>query len=167
MPLPGPTGPAGATGATGATGPQGPQGIPGPAVNPTEVIYSVEGGTTGTQPTFDGAPLFSASYIKAGALVHFRVNVLMTNITNFGTGQYYVTLPFNAKYDYYVRDGQIHDNSTNKDYSISGHCEAGSNVLVLTSTASNGTEVPFTSSVPFNLATVDDFHISGNYLTAS
>lgn len=148
-------------GATGATGPAGA------TLSPTEVSYTVGGGTTGgTQPTFNGAPMFYASYVKVGKLVHFRVNVLFTNITNFGTGQYYVTLPFSAKYDHYMRDGQVDDNSQNKKYSISGHTAAGSNVVLLYSTSSSGNEVPFTSSVPFNLATADDFHISGTYIEA-
>jgi hypothetical protein len=60
----------------------------------SEVSCTVGGGTDGTQPTFNGAPLFSGSYTKTGNLVHFRVNVGMTNITNFGSGQYYVTIPF-------------------------------------------------------------------------
>lgn len=169
--LVGPTGPAGSTGATGptgATGATGPQGPAGPALSPVEVSYAVAGGTTnGTQPTFDGTPLFASSYVKIGAFVHFRVDVLMTNITNFGTGQYYVTLPFNAKYDTYMRNGQLYDASTSRSYSVSGHVTAGTNVLLLWSTASNGIEVAFTSSVPFNLATADNFHISGDFITAS
>ena len=153
---------------SGLPGPKGDTGATGPAFTPSEVTYSVQGGTTnGRQPTFNGAPMFYSSYVKAGALVYFRVNVSMTNITNFGTGQYYVTLPFNSKYDIYIRDGQIHDGSQNKSYSISGHAAAGSNMLYLYSTASNGTEVSFTSSVPFALATDDDFHISGTFITAS
>jgi hypothetical protein len=35
------------------------------------------------------------------------------------------------------------------------------------STASNGSEVAFTSSVPFNLAIEDDFHINGTYIATS
>ena len=77
-----------------------------------------------------------------------------------------MTLPFSAKYDYYMRDGQVDDHSQDKKYSISGHTVAGSNVVLLYSTSANGHEVPFTSSVPFNLDTADDFHISGTYIEA-
>lgn len=131
-----------------------------------EISYSntVQGGTTGTQPTFNGAPLFDASYLLSGSIVHFRISVLMTNITNFGTGQYYMTLPFNAKYDYYFRGGILTDFSTSKKYSISGHVSAGSNMMYMHTTASNGDEANFTSSVPFNLAVADDFHIWGEYI---
>jgi hypothetical protein len=65
-----------------------------------EVPFTVGGGTSGNQPTFSGSPLFSGSYILLDRLVHFRINVEMTNITNFGTGQYYVTLPFNSAHTY-------------------------------------------------------------------
>ncbi len=129
--------------------------------------YVVGGGTlNGTQPTFSGAPLFTASYVKTGKLVHFRTTVDMTNITNFGTGQYYMTVPFNAKYEEYIRGGHLHDASTNKFYTISAQTTPGSNVIKLWTTASNGDEVHFTSSVPFNLDTADDFHVSGTYVVA-
>jgi hypothetical protein len=126
--------------------------------------YVVGGGTLGTQPTFTGDPLFDGSYVKLGDLVNFRVNVSMTNITNFGTGQYYVTLPFDSKYTTFMRDGHIHDQSTGKEYSISAHVTAGSNQALLYSTSSNGHEDPFTSSAPFTLATADVFHIAGSYI---
>jgi len=132
-----------------------------------DTSYVLGGGTlNGSQPTFNGDPLFAGSYVKVGSLVHFRATVTMTNITGFGTGQYYMTLPFNAKYEEYIRGGHLHDNSTNKFYSISAQTTPGSNVIKLWTTANNGDDVPFTSSVPFNLAVADDFHVSGSYIAA-
>ena len=130
----------------------------------SEVLYTVGGGTNGTQPTFDGAPLFTGSYTKTGNLVHFRVNVGMTNITNFGSGQYYVTVPFTSEHDVYVRNGQL-KHSSGDMYSISGHAVAGSDQLKLYTTASNGKEVAFTSSVPVGLNSSCDFHIFGSYFS--
>lgn len=130
----------------------------------SEVSYTVGGGTDGTQPTFDGAPLFAGSHTKTGNLVHFRVNVSMTNITNFGSGQYYVTIPFTSEYDVYVRNGQL-KHSSGDMYSISGHAVAGSDQLKLYTTASNGKEVAFTSSVPVGLNSSCDFHIFGSYFS--
>lgn len=131
-----------------------------------DISYAVQGGTLGTQPTFSGDPLFNASYVKVGNTVTFHVNVSMTNITNFGTGQYYVTLPYESKYTMFMRDGHLHDDSTGKEYSISGHVTGGSDQLLLYTTSSNGNEDAFTSSVPFNLAIEDVFHIAGTYITA-
>ena len=43
--------------------------IPG-YVPPAEVAFTVQGGTTGTQPTFSGDPMFTGSYVKEASLVH-------------------------------------------------------------------------------------------------
>jgi hypothetical protein len=133
-----------------------------------ETEYAVQGGTDGTQPTFSGDPLFAASYVRMSSnLVHFQIQVDMDNITSFGSGQYYMTLPFDAKTNYIFRDGCVHDVSTGKEYHISGHVSAGSNELILFSSAKDGNsveDVSFTSTVPFALATDDNFHIAGTYI---
>jgi hypothetical protein len=127
------------------------------------IPFTVQGGTLGTQPTFTGAPLFTGSYTKWGNLCHFQVDVDMDNITNFGTGQYYITLPFPAEFNYQFSDGCLHDISASDQYSIMGHVVAGSNQLRLLSVASNAKHVPFTHTVPVNLSTADNFHIAGTY----
>jgi hypothetical protein len=139
----------------------------GTPMPPADVAYSVEGGTTGTQPTFSGSPLFTGSYVKTGDLVHFRINVEFDNITNFGTGQYYVTLPFPAKYAYQVSDGCLHDISADRNYPISGHVFANSNQLFLESMDAQGNSVfniDFTHNAPVTLTTADNFHIAGTYI---
>jgi hypothetical protein len=127
------------------------------------VTFTVLGGTDGTQPTFSSAPLFTGSYTKIGNICHFQVDVDMDNITNFGTGQYYIKLPFPASHNYLLSNGCLHDFSTGDEYAVLGHVVAGSDTLTLLSTASNGRQVPFTASVPVNLATTDNFHIAGTY----
>jgi hypothetical protein len=128
--------------------------------------WTVEGGTTGpgaVSPTFNGAPMFSGGYNLINPLCHFHIDVDMDNITNFGSGQYYVKLPFPSKNNYVLSDGGLHDISGNDEYQILGHVVAGSDVLTLLSIASNGRHVNFTSSVPVNLSTADNFHIAGLY----
>jgi hypothetical protein len=127
------------------------------------VPFTVLGGTLGTQPTFTGAPLFTGSYTKLGNLVHFQLDVDMDNITSFGTGQYFINLPFPAEHNYQVSDGCLHDFSTGDQYSVMGHVVAGASQLRLFSVASNGRHVAFTASVPVNLATADNFHLAGTY----
>lgn len=134
-----------------------------------EISYTVQGGTDGTQPTFTGDPLFTGNYIKNGAnQVHFEIQVDMDNITSFGTGQYYVTLPFAAKYAYTFRDGCVHDSSAgDRSYQISGHVSAGSDFLQLEATDVTGQaifDVPFTPTFPITLTTADNFHLAGNYI---
>jgi hypothetical protein len=127
------------------------------------IPFTVEGGTLGTQPTFTGAPLFTGTYTKWGNMCHFAIDVDMDNITSFGTGQYYIKLPFPTERNYHFSDGCLHDISTGDQYSVMGHVVAGSDELRLFSVASNGRQVPFTSGVPVNLATADNFHLAGTY----
>jgi hypothetical protein len=128
--------------------------------------FIVNGGTIGgTQPTFSGAPLFSGQYVKIGSVVHFEIQVDFDNITNFGTGQYFVELPFESCCAYQLRDGCIHDISTGRQYSISGHLDANSKVLSLNYIGSSGRDEPFTHNQPFVLNIADNFHIAGTYLT--
>ena len=141
--------------------------IPGTSGVPVETSFTVNGGSLGTMPTFNGAPLFSGSYVKTGKLVHFQIQVDMDNITNFGTGQYYVDLPFPAKYGYKFREGCLHDISATKDYEIGGHVYAGESRLNLTSTDASGNtvyDIPFVHNNPTTLSTADNFHISGTYI---
>ncbi len=127
--------------------------------------WTIEGGTlNGTQPTFSSSPMFSGDWHLIGNICHFAIDVDMDNITGFGTGQYYVKLPFPSKVNYLMSDGCLHDNSTGDEYAILGHVVAGSDVLSLLSTISNGKQANFTNSVPVNLATADAFHISGTYI---
>jgi hypothetical protein len=125
--------------------------------------FEVQGGTLGTQPTFSSAPLFTGSYTKIGNLVHFQVDVDMDNITSFGTGQYFINLPFPASHNYQFSDGCFHDFSTGDQYSVMGHVFAGASQLRLLSVASNGRHVPFEHNVPVTLASADNFHIAGTY----
>jgi hypothetical protein len=132
-----------------------------------EQEYTVGGGTAGTQPTFTGAPLFSGHYVILGSTIYFDVQVDMDNITSFGTGQFYVTLPFASKYGKMFREGCLHDASTGRQYSISGHVFAGSNELQLFTTDSQGNRIydfPFAQGEPIALNVADNFHISGTYI---
>ena len=167
----GPTGAAGAQGLTGApgqagtpgpAGPQGPQGEDGPAA--PEIDYPVQGGTIeGTQPSFSSSPLFYASSVRNGDLVYFRVSVDFDNIVDFGTGQYFVTLPYPAKYDATVRGGHLERASNDRRYPIVGHLVAGSDVMTLWFT-SGGLDEPFDYKNPYGLAPQDQFHIAGQYI---
>jgi hypothetical protein len=130
--------------------------------------FVVAGGTLGTQPTFDGDPLFTGSYVRMSSdLVHFRIDVDFDNITSFGTGQYYLDLPFPAKYNYEFTAGCLHDISESKDYPMTGHIYAGESRMLLKSLDASGNSafaVPFTATTPVTIAVADNFHISGDYI---
>ena len=132
-----------------------------------DTSFTVAGGTLGTQPTFDGAPLFTGSYVKTGPMVHFRIDVDFDNITSFGTGQYYLDLPFPAKYNYEFTAGCLHDISATRDYPMTGHIYAGESRMLLKSMDASGNTtyaVPFTATSPVTITTADNFHISGDYI---
>lgn len=149
----------------GVPGPQGPAGQDGlDAEVPVESPFVVNGGSLGTQPTFNGDPLFSGSYVKNGPVVHFQIQVDMDNITGFGTGQYFVELPFAAKYGYQFKSGCLHDISSGRQYAIGGHVYAGDDQLLLTFTNSNGQDEAFDYNSPVSLSIQDNFHISGDYI---
>jgi len=130
-----------------------------------EVSFTVNGGTLGTQPTFDGAPLFSGTYVKTGPMVHFQIQVDMDNILTFGDGQYVIDLPFPAKYGYQFKEGCLHDISSGKQYAIGGHVYAGQSQIGLTFTNSAGQDEDFDHNSPVTLSTADNFHISGTYIS--
>lgn len=128
-----------------------------------DVAYQPLGDALITSPTFSGDPLIEGSYTKIGSLVYFEIRVDFDNITSFGAGQYYLTLPFPAAHASHMRGGCLHDISGNDQYAISGHVAAGSDELYLFSTASNGRDVAFTYNVPVTLDVADNFHIAGTY----
>ena len=149
--------------AKGADGADGADGEDAETVS--ETSFTVNGGSLGTMPTFDGDPLFSGTYVKTGPLVHFQIQVDMDNITNFGTGQYYVDLPFPAKYSYHFRDACLHDNSgTVRQYALSGHVYAGQSQVTLWFTSTSGQDELFDYNSPALLTVSDNFHISGTYI---
>lgn len=158
----------GVPGPQGPEGPEGPQGEPGPpGPAPTTQTYAVSGGTTGTQPTFSGDPLFTAQYVRMGDFVHFEIQVDFDNIISFGTGQYFLTLPFPAVEGIMFRNGCLHDINTGREYHISGHAYAGSSDLMLFTTDVQGNRLydfPFEQGEPITLTTADNFHIAGDYI---
>jgi len=137
-----------------------------------EIAFQAEGGTIGgTQPDFGGFNAFTASYIKVGSFVNFNIFVDFTNIASFGTGQYYVTLPFPSKYSRMFREGCLHDNGTGRIYHISGEIDEGETNLLLYTTDVQFTsriyDFPFSYNEPITLTQSDSFHIAGSYMATS
>jgi len=124
--------------------------------------YQPEGGTAGTQPVFSG-PGITGNYNRFGNMIHFTIQVDFTNITDFGTGQYYLTLPYAVRTDYAFSDGRLHDDSGGDFYAITGEVDQGSTQLWLFSIAPNGRGIEFEQGTPVTLTTADSFHIAGTY----
>jgi hypothetical protein len=128
-----------------------------------ETSFVVNGGTLGTQPTFSGDPLFTGHYVKNGSLVYVDIEVVFSNITSFGSGQYFLDIPFPTKRDISF-DGVLHDVSANNYYHITGICEAGESRVLLYYAAGSGRLDPFEQGHPRTLQTVDHFALHGSYM---
>lgn len=127
--------------------------------------FTVNGGTIGgTQPTFSGPPMFTGQVMTIGDFVHFEIQVDFDNITSFGTGQYFVDLPFAPAHPVMLRDGCLHDASNGRQYAIAGHALTGNTQLALWYTGPNGHDEMFDHNSPIVLQTVDNFHVAGAYV---
>ena len=149
-----------------ARGEQGVQGIQGPAggaIFPTPTSFTPV--WSGTGLAYSGGA--TGDYTVFGNQVFVNINVLFTGVTNFGTGQYSITLPFTAAKHQDVFAGSVHDdNSPVVHWSLKGHLTAGSNVMTLWYLSAQGNKLrdePFKYNDPFTLATPDEFHLSFNY----
>ena len=172
--LMGPQGPQGVQGIQGLQGLQGIQGLQGLKGDKGDTGAT---GTIGDVQSFDsiwsGTGLAPAGrigngiYLKSGKFVTFQIKVSTTGVTNFGSGQYSLTLPFAPSSDYVFRDAGIHDLSTNKHYSFSADAETGTTSMTLWYTGGSGQDLAFDHNSPFTLVAGDYFYVSGTYISAS
>lgn len=132
--------------------------------NITSTIHTYNPTWSGTGLAFTGTPA-TGSYIKIGNLVTVQIDVLYTTVTNFGTGQYSLTLPFASKYHTDVYGGSAHDTApTLRHYSLKGHLSPSSSTMTLWQHAGSGADEPMDFNTPINAETVDKFHMSFSYI---
>jgi hypothetical protein len=179
----------GDTGATGAQGIQGLQGIQGiqgePGISGTSGLetwnrYSPIFTATGLAFTGTGAtyPTYNSYYVKAGKLVSFVIQVDLTTVTNFGTGQYKLQLPFTPAvgFNHFPGWAQV-DTAVNPDVT-DGHVilnvdHAGiTDVLDIHYLKQSGgaktaiIEGLFLQGTPVTLTTSSRIYINGTYISA-
>lgn len=162
--LTGPMGPAGATGPQGPAGPQGIQGEPGPALTfPEPVDWTPVLSATNFAQTSNPA---TGHYMKYGKMVVCHLNVPLTNVTNFGTGIYSITLPFPVSHHMTVDHGTLHDVDTNSFYALRGHVEnAGQSFMTLWYQSVVTKDAEFDNNSPILLTNQDFFHFDFIYET--
>ncbi len=131
----------------------------------TTEIQSYSPTWSGTGLAFTGTPA-TGSYIKIGNFVMLQIDVDFDNVSNFGTGQYSLTLPFPSKYHTDVYGGSIHDvvNQGVDHYSLKGHLSDGSSTFTIWNIKSSAADEPFDYNSPINLTTADLFHMSFSYI---
>ena len=155
----GPTGAAGAVGPTGATGATGPTGA-SIAETVTSVSYTPTFAGTGTYAAV-GSTAFG-KYARAGQMVNFALTISMANVTNFGTGNFTVTLPVAPSADTYLFTGYLFD--TENEYMIHALC-TGTATLTLYITGTNGVLTPLTPTSPVTLDISSEINLSGSYIS--
>jgi hypothetical protein len=132
--------------------------------NTVSAITSYSPVWSGTGLAFSGTPA-TGTYVKIGNLVQVQIDVNFTNVTNFGTGQYSVTLPFTSKYHTDVFGGSIHNTGSPTDhYSLKGHLLPTSSAMTLWYIAGSSQDQIFDHNSPITLNTTDKFHMSFSYI---
>jgi len=119
---------------------------------------------SGTGLAFSGTPAVGA-YVKVGSVVTVQIDVEFDNVSNFGTGQYSLTLPFDSRYHTDVYGGSVHNvGGTTDHHSLKGHLETNSSTMTIWSLKSSAQDEPFDHNSPIVLTTADKFHMSFTYI---
>jgi hypothetical protein len=127
------------------------------------VVFQPIGGGTGVVAPPEA---FTGRYILIGTLCYFSFQVDFDLITDFGTGQYFMNLPFPTLENMITREGNLNDASEGEQYHITGLATSGSSQLNLffSDKVSSGVQDnPFKQGSPITLTTADSFHIEGIY----
>ena len=152
-------------GADGADGADGQDGQDADLDTGTTTINSYNPVWSGTGLAYTNTPA-TGSYIKIGNLVTVQIDVLFTNVSNFGTGAYSLTLPVASKYHTDVYGGSIHKitNQGIDHYSLKGHLSPTSSSFTLWVIGSSAADQAFNNNTPVNIDTDDKFHMSFSYI---
>lgn len=118
---------------------------------------------SGTGLVYTGTPAVG-QYSRVGKMITFYILVSLTNVTNFGTGAYSLTLPVGLPSQMHaVVNGGLHDTSSGNHLNLLGDLEIGSNIIELYYPTSNGVNDRFDHNSPLTLATNDYFYVAGTY----
>ena len=116
----------------------------------------------------------TGSYVKQGAIVHFRVNVNFANTTDFGANsQFQFTLPFPASATTTVRGGTLHQTTGDSKYHIAGITDisdvgANSNTTMNLYYSGSTSDLAWKYNTPVGATSnTSHFDISGAYETPS
>lgn len=165
----------------GIPGPPGPPGPSGTSGLETSTRYSPTFQATGMTFTGSGTtyPTYNSYYVKAGLLVSFVIEIDFTTVTNFGTGQYKVALPFAPAFAYNHFNGWIWaDPNVNPDTGT-GHTILNADTSGITTVLdlhylkqSGGANSPireglWLQDLPVPLTTISKAYINGTYISAT
>lgn len=139
-------------------------------------VFSATGLTfTGSGTTY---PTYNSSYVKVGNMVTFTIEVDLSTVTNFGTGQYKLQLPFPPAFGYNHFSGWANvDTAVNPDVT-NGHVILNVDHAGLTDVLdlhylkqAGGAHTPiieglFLQGTPVTLTTSSKIYVNGTYISA-
>ena len=118
----------------------------------------------GTGLTYTGTPAVGR-YQRIGKAITYTIQVNCTTVTNFGTGQYTLTLPAGLPSGYSFQHlGGLHKNTSH--YTLLADLQAGSTTIEMHHPAANGSQDIFSYNKPTVLTTGSTWYVSGTYFLA-
>lgn len=150
----------------------------------SEVRYSPTFSATGLAFTGTGAtyPTYNSWYVKIGQLCTFSIKVSMATVTNFGTGQFKVALPFLPKNSdtegnhfpawAWVDPSESPDDLNGHVVMVADHLPSSLTLdlhwlKAATSNPKPVIESLFSQGTPVTLTTASVLYVNGTYITAS
>jgi len=119
---------------------------------------------SGTGLAFTGTPAVGR-YSRVGKMITYNIQVDCATVTNFGTGQYRITLPTSLPSGYSFQHlGGLHKNTDH--YTLLADLGAASNVVTLYHPTANGGQDVFDHNSPTTLTTASTWYIAGTYFIA-
>ena len=137
---------------------------------------------TATGLTFTGTgathPTYNSYYVKSGKLVSFVIEVNMSTVTNFGTGQYKLQLPFTPQFGFNHFSGWAWADPDVSPDTGTGHTIINADTAGVTDVldlhylkSAGGANAPireglFVQGTPVALTTISKIYINGTYIAA-
>jgi hypothetical protein len=138
---------------------------------------------TATGLTFTGSgatyPTYNSNYVKNGRMVSFNIEVNLSTVTNFGTGQYKLQLPFTPQFGFNHFSGWIWADPNVDPDTGTGHTILNADTAGITDVLdlhylkqSGGANSPireglFLQGTPVTLSTISKIYVNGTYITSS
>ncbi len=118
---------------------------------------------TGTGLAYTGTPA-TGFYSRVGKMIFFTIRVNCTTVTNFGTGDYSLTLPTGLTPSIHnVVEGGLHHVATGAHYMLNMDIVPSTLTAELYYPQSNGTMARMDYNSPHTLQTADFFYFTGMY----
>jgi hypothetical protein len=137
---------------------------------------------TATGLTFTGSdathPAYNSYYVKNGRMVSFNIEVDLSTVTNFGTGQYKLQLPFTPQFGFNHFSGWAWADPNVSPDTGTGHTIINADTAGVTDIldlhylkSAGGANAPireglFVQGTPVTLSTISKIYVNGTYITA-